>query len=190
LRAAIYLLFAATLLPAGGALRAQERPQPSPAEAARQARLAQEHAPKGVKLYTNDTLPRAAGGISVVGAAAAAPAANSPAGRSAAAAKEKKPAAAEARDAASWHQRFAEVRGKLARAESELAGLEREMGRLEVQYYADPNKALEQQYTRGDIHKQQAKIAAKQKEIDALRGQLSRLEDELRRAGGDPGWAR
>jgi hypothetical protein len=190
MRAAITLLFAAALVPAAGTLRAQEQAPPSVAEAARQARRAREHAPKGVKLYTNDTVPRAAGGVSVIGAPAAAPAAKSPAGKAAPAQETKKPAAAEETGASYWRKRFAEARGKLARAESELAALKREMGRLQLQYYPDPNKALEQQYTRSDIRKQQAKIAAKQKEIDALRRQLSRLEDELRRAGGDPGWAR
>jgi chromosome segregation ATPase len=189
MRAAIYLLAAALLL-APGALRAQEQEHPSVAEAARQARQAQEHAPKGVKLYTNDNLPRASGGISVVGAPAAEPAAKFSAKKGPLGPEEKKRAAVEEKGAAYWHNRFAETRGKLAQAESELAALERKMGRLQLQYYADPNKALEQQYTRSDIREQQAKIAAKQEEIDGLHRQLNRLEDELRRAGGDPGWAR
>jgi len=47
-----------------------------------------------------------------------------------------------------------------------------------------------QQYNRSDINDHKAKIDAKQKEIDGLKQQLSDMEDELRKAGGDPGWAR
>jgi len=47
-----------------------------------------------------------------------------------------------------------------------------------------------QQHDRSDINERTAKIDAKKKELDALNQKLSDMEDELRRAGGDPGWAR
>ena len=47
-----------------------------------------------------------------------------------------------------------------------------------------------QQYNRKDINDNQAKLDAKKKEVESLRKQLSDLEDDLRKAGGDPGWAR
>jgi polyhydroxyalkanoate synthesis regulator phasin len=47
-----------------------------------------------------------------------------------------------------------------------------------------------QQNNRSDINDNQAKIDAKKKEIDSLNQQLIDLEDELRKAGGNPGWAR
>jgi len=59
-----------------------------------------------------------------------------------------------------------------------------------VQYYSDPQKALMQQYDRKDINDRTAKVDAKKKEIDDLKKQLSDMEDELRKSGGDPGWAR
>ncbi len=43
---------------------------------------------------------------------------------------------------------------------------------------------------RGDINKKSAKIDAKQRELDQLRQGLADLEDQLRKSGGDPGWAR
>jgi uncharacterized protein YoxC len=47
-----------------------------------------------------------------------------------------------------------------------------------------------QQYDRKDINDKTAKVDAKKKEIEDLKKQLSDMEDELRKAGGDPGWAR
>jgi polyhydroxyalkanoate synthesis regulator phasin len=60
----------------------------------------------------------------------------------------------------------------------------------QVQYYSDPQKALMQQHDRSDINEGTAKIDAKKKDIESLKQQLSDLEDQLRKAGGDPGWAR
>ena len=61
---------------------------------------------------------------------------------------------------------------------------------LDLQYYNDPVKAMQQGLTRGDINEKTAKIDGKQKEIDADQQAISDAEDELRKAGGDSGWAR
>jgi SMC interacting uncharacterized protein involved in chromosome segregation len=79
---------------------------------------------------------------------------------------------------------------KLSTAEKELDVLQRELNKDQVQYYADPQKALTQQYDRSDINEKTSKIDAKKKEIENLKQQISDLEDELRKSGGDPGWAR
>jgi len=68
--------------------------------------------------------------------------------------------------------------------------LQREQDKAQVQYYADPQKALSEQYSRKDINDKDAKIAAKKQEIAQLKQGLDDLEDELRKSGGDPGWAR
>ncbi len=60
----------------------------------------------------------------------------------------------------------------------------------DIQYYNDPQKAMQEQYTRAEINAKNDKIAEKKKEIADLKQQLSDLEDQLRSAGGDPGWAR
>jgi hypothetical protein len=57
-----------------------------------------------------------------------------------------------------------------------------------MQYYSDPQKALAEQYSRKDINDKDAKIAAKKKEVDQLTQQISDMQDELRKSGGDPGW--
>jgi len=57
-------------------------------------------------------------------------------------------------------------------------------------YYSDPQKALAEQYSRKDITDADTKIEAKKQEIAQMKQHISDLEDELRKSGGDPGWAR
>jgi len=89
-----------------------------------------------------------------------------------------------------WRKKFQAQRDKIAKAEKELDLLGRELEKAQVEYYPDPQKALKQQNTRADINAINAKIDAKRKEIDQLRQGLDDLEDQLRKSGGDPGWAR
>jgi chromosome segregation ATPase len=91
---------------------------------------------------------------------------------------------------AAWRKRFAAQRRKISDAEEELSVLQREAEKADLQYYNDPQKALQEQYTRAEINAKNEKIAEKKKEIADLKQQLSDLEDQLRSSGGDPGWAR
>ena len=68
--------------------------------------------------------------------------------------------------------------------------MQRELGVLDVQYYNDPVKAMQQGYSRSDINEKTDKIEAKKKVIEADQQAISDAEEELQRAGGDPGWAR
>ena len=104
-------------------------------------------------------------------------------------AKGDKPAATDNSEGA-WRKRFSQQRAKISQAEQELDILQREATKLQTQYYSDPQKALAEQYTRKDITDQDAKIQAKKDEIAKLKQGLSDLEDQLRAAGGDAGWAR
>jgi len=89
-----------------------------------------------------------------------------------------------------WRKRFAKVHGQLDTAEKELDVLQRELNTNQVQYYSDPQKAMTEQHDRTDINDKTAKIDAKKKEIEGIKQQISDMEDELRKAGGDSGWAR
>lgn len=89
-----------------------------------------------------------------------------------------------------WRRRFAEQRKKIADAEKEIDVLQRELQKASVQYYADPTKAMNEQNNRAEINDKTAKIEAKKKELEQLRQQLDDMEADLRKAGGDPGWAR
>ena len=172
---------------------AQTKTQAAPAakseslgEAARKARDAQKNAPKAPTVFTNDNIPTAASGVSVVGNAAAA------SDQSAASASPdvQQAPAADKNDEATWRKRFADARNKVEQDNLELKIMQRELGELNVQYYPDPTKALMQSVTRSDVTKKQNAIDAKQKELEADRRAVSNLEDELRKAGGDPAWGR
>ena len=164
--------------------------EPSVAEAARKAREQKKNAPKSAKVVTNDDL-RAGGTISILGASSSpAPSEESPAKPALAGDKAAKPKEKEDKDEAYWRKRFAEARARLRDAEKELDLLQRELNLNQQQYYSDPNKALREQYTRKDINEQTRKIEEKKKEVAQLKQDLADLENELRSAGGDPGWSR
>jgi len=199
--------FAASILAAGICLAglpalAQQQQQSSSgqqqtgdpvADAARKAREQQKTAPKPKKVYTDDDVKpatpspeNATANSRPAGSAQAAPDnSHGPAQTEPAASPEKKEDAA-----ATWKKRFADQRNKIASAEKELDILQRESEKAQVQYYNDPQKALQEQLTRKDINDKNAKIDAKKQEIANLKQQLSDMEDELRKSGGDPGWAR
>jgi hypothetical protein len=182
MRRILWITAAAALLLGPLQARAQQ-PDNSLAAADRKAREQKKDAPKAVKVFNNDNLP-ANGPVSVVGAppAETTSSANAPASTAEGAA----PATGEQY----WRGRFADVRKKIQQTQSELAIMQRELGQLEVQYYPDPQKAMNQRYSRAEIIAKQEKIDAKQKELTQLNQQLSDMEDDLRKSGGDPGWAR
>ncbi len=151
--------------------------QPTVAEAARKAREDRKTEPKASHVFTNDNLPVEGSGINVIGSQTAAPApvATAPAGS-----QERL-----------WRMRFAEARAKLQRDQEELAILQREFGQAEVQYYPnDPQKQLMQSVTNQDINDKRNKITQKEQDVKNDEAAISNLEDELRKSGGDPGWAR
>jgi chromosome segregation ATPase len=49
---------------------------------------------------------------------------------------------------------------------------------------------MKEQYSRAEVNEKDTKIAAKKQEVEQLKQKLSSMEDELRRSGGDIGWAR
>jgi hypothetical protein len=179
------LFFALPALPQNAA---QQTDDPV-AEAARQSREAKKNAPKPHKVYTDDDVSRpkpAAPATPVPGTPGALPPGTAPAAPAATASA----ADQDAKTEAAWRQRFKNQRDKIARAEKELDILQREEGKTQIQYYPDPQKAMNEQYTRKDINEKRDKIEAKRQEIAQLKQGLSDLEDDLRKAGGDSGWSR
>ena len=161
------------------------------ADAARRSREQQKAAPKPKKVYTDDDV-KPATPATEAGASTPPPQGDQSAGSAQAAPEGGQAAGDEKKEDAetAWKKRFADQRGKIASAEKELDILQREAEKSQIQYYNDPQKALMEQNTRKDINEKNAKIEAKKKDIANLKQQLSDLEDELRKSGGDPGWAR
>lgn len=154
------------------------------ADAARKARAAKKDAPKPKKVYTDDD-------VKTIAPDPVTPA--NPGGSSAIAPQQSAGDPGKNEDPngeSAWRKRFKEGRDKVARADKELDILQREFEKAQTQYYSDPQKALTEQNSRAEINDKLAKIDAKKKEIDQLKQAVDDLEEQLRKSGGDPGWAR
>ena len=159
------------------------------ADAARKARETKKDAPKPKKVYTDDDLKKSApppdAASTSVPANASGTADATTAQNAGDATKTEDPNGETA-----WRKRFKDHRAKIAKAEKELDILGRELEKAQVEYYPDPQKAMTQQNSRAEINAISAKLDAKKKELDQLKQALDDLEDQLRKSGGDPGWAR
>ncbi len=156
------------------------------ADAARKAREEKKNASKPKHVLTEDDIapkpaaPRATSTTGSTTAQNSTAAAGDDAGK-----KEEAP-----NSEAAWRKKFAAQRKKIADAQLEYDVLQREISKADLQYYSDPTKAMNEQYSRAEINAKTDKVDAKKKEIAALTQQLSDMEDDLRKSGGDPGWAR
>ena len=167
----------------------QQRTGDPVADAARKAREKKKDAPKPKKIYTDDDVkksapepaPGVAGGTVD---ATAVQAAGGPA-KTGDATKTEDP-----NGQAAWRRRFQAQRDKIAKLMKELDILGRELEKAQMAYYPDPQKAMTQQNSRTEINAINAKIDAKKKEVAELQQGLDDMEEQLRKSGGDPGWAR
>lgn len=159
------------------------------ADAARKAREKKKDAPKPKKIYTDDDVKKSAPAPE----AAAGSAPGNASGTTATTTQQQAgdaPKTADPNGEAAWRKRFKDHRDKIEKAAKELDILGRELEKAQVEYYPDPQKAMTQQNSRADINAITAKIDAKKKELEQLRQGQDDLEDQLRKSGGDPGWAR
>jgi chromosome segregation ATPase len=182
------MLVAGLCLMAWSAVAQQDSSQQSTgdpvADAARRARAKQKDEPKPKKVFTDDDVKPATDTTAkpttpAAGDAATAEVKKSPDGKDGGGKNSE----------SEWRKKFAEQRNKIATAEKELDVLQRESEKAQVEYYPDPQKALMEQNTRKDINDLNKKIDDKKTEIAKLKQGLDDLEDALRKAGGEPGWA-
>jgi hypothetical protein len=194
------LLFSPSVLMA---LRAQE----SVADAARKAQAEKKSTVKAATVFTNDNIDTVKGTINVVGEAPAPPEDKTTTAqdktktppteeKTKAAAPDDKSKAAPAddkttstKDEAYWRKTFADARKKLADDAHELDILQREYNLKQQQYYSDPNTAMKEQFSRQDLTDTKTKIDDKTAAVAQDKQAISDLEDALRQAGGQPGWA-
>jgi hypothetical protein len=166
----------------------QQSPGDPVADAARRAREEKKNAPKPKKVFTDDDVSKSA----------PAPATAAPAGGFGSTAgienkgqqADADPTKEDPNGEKAWRKRFQEQHDKIAKAEKELDVLQREEEKASVQYYTDPQKAMQQQNSRAEVNAIHAKIDSKKQEIAQLKQALDDMETDLRKAGGDAGWAR
>ena len=172
------------------------------ADAARKARDEKKNATKAKRVFTDDDIKpatpekpeiqNATAAGATAGAATSTQAGASPGAAVATGAQKAADAQKQKEDPngeAAWRRRFSEQREKIARTEKEIDVMQRELEKSQTQYYADPQKAMTEQNTRAEINDKTTKLAAKRKELEQLRQELDDMETELRKSGGDPGWA-
>ena len=182
-------MIAAALCLAGLPAAAQQQTGDAVADAARKARETKKDAPKPKKVYTDDDLKKSAptpDAASTSAPGSAGGTADSTTAQNAGDATKTEDPNGET----AWRKRFKDHRDKILKAEKELDILGRELEKAQLEYYPDPQKAMAQQNSRADINAITAKLVAKKKELDQLKQGLDDLEDQLRKSGGDPGWAR
>ena len=182
-------MIAAALCLAGLSAAAQQQTGDAVADAARKARESKKDAPKPKKVYTDDDLKKSAptpGAASTLAPGNASGTAEATTAQNAGDATKTEDPNSES----AWRKRFQAQRDKIAKAQRELDILGRELEKAQVEYYPDPQKAMQQQNTRAEINAINGKIDAKKQELDQLKKGLDDLEDQLRKSGGDPGWAR
>src|SRR6266481_1529836 len=172
------LVFVPALFVAG--LPAAAQPQGSSqqtgdpvADAARKAREAKKEAPKPKKVYTDDDIKRSAPEPQPAPAAAPVNASGATTAQAVGDAA-KTTDAAKNQDAtqkedpngeAAWRKKFQGQRDKIEKVMKELEVLGRELEKAQMQYYPDPQKAMTQQNTRGDVNAITTKIDAKKQEL-------------------------
>jgi hypothetical protein len=189
------LMLASPAYPGAQQDQGQSQNQESVADAARKARAQKKDAPKSKMVIDNDNLGTLTGTINVVGEAAPPPAddtkkpADAKAPKSGEAGKGETGKGEAAKDESYWRHKFADAYKKLADDQRELDITQRESNLKQQQYYADPMATLKQEYTRQDLNDAKAKIDELTAKVAQDKTDISNLEDELRQAGGEPGWA-
>jgi hypothetical protein len=155
--------------------------QGSVADAARKAQAEKKTAPKAKLVIDNDNLGTLTGTVNVVGQQPPSP---DDQAKSAAADKNAGPPKGEAY----WRTKFANANKKLTDDAHELDILQREYNLKQEQFYTDPMASLKQEYSRSDLNDAKAKIDEKTALVAQDKADIASLEDDLRKAGGDPGW--
>ena len=107
-----------------------------------------------------------------------------------AAAAEPESEASDAHDEAWYRARAAAIRSQMDLHQRQLSVLEQKLSQNQMQFYDDPNKTLQQEFSRKDIGNLSQDIEKKKEEIAADEQAMTDLQDQLRREGSPSGWLR
>jgi predicted RNase H-like nuclease (RuvC/YqgF family) len=160
-----------------------QQDQDSVVDAARKAQADKKEAPKSKLVIDNDNLGTLTGTVNVVGEAPAPPDDQSKKDDKAGGTK------APVKGESYWRDKFAAANKKLADDAKELDITQRELNLKQEQFYTDPMASLKQDYSRQDINDSKTKIDQLTQKVAQDKADISDLEDQLRQAGGEPGWA-
>jgi hypothetical protein len=167
----------------GYAQQTSDPNNPSLGDIARELRAQKAKESKPVRIITNDDLNNGGDDASgpPVSARAKKPDNTTP---------PAKGAPAEVHDELYYRAKLSTLQDRLDTDKRELQVLQQKLSQNDMQYYPDPNKALQQQYTREDIKKLTADIDANKDQVADDEKAIEDLHDQLRQEGGDPGWLR
>jgi hypothetical protein len=150
---------------------------------ARHLNAAKTKEPKPVKVFTNDNLVGSENDVSTFGVV-------TKEDKSAAPAPESSAVKAQHHDEQYYRSQMSALKATLETRQRELDVLQQKLGQNQMQYYNDPNKSMQQQYSREDINKLTTAIDAKKQQVADDNKAIDDLRDQLRHEGGDPGWLR
>lgn len=143
---------------------------------------------KSVRVYNNDNMPRRPAGE---GPTAAARMSAVPVTPEAPGSLEASSAAGSgAHDEKYFRAQTTELRERLEMHKRQLAVLQQKQAQGQLQYYSDPNKTLQEEFSRSEINKKNDQVAEKEKEIAEDEKAIQDLQDLLRREGHPAGWLR
>jgi hypothetical protein len=153
---------------------------PSLGEIAREIKAQKAKEPKPAKVFTNDNLEISSSWVTSgdkEGTVATPPA-------------EGLSASPTSHNAEYYRSQMSTLKSHLETDQRELNVLQQKLGQNQMQYYSDPNKSLQQQYSREDVNKLTDEIDAKKADVANDNKAIDDLRDQLRHEGGDPGWLR
>ncbi len=93
-------------------------------------------------------------------------------------------------DEAWWHDTFRTAREDLKRAEEHVAVAQLELNKLNTEFLTRSDIYDREQQLGPKVNAKRSELAIAQSDVDRAREKLAQLEEDLRRAGGPPGWAR
>lgn len=183
------------LLGAEGWARAQDQAT-SLGDIARQLKAQRaKAAKKPAKVYSNDNLPKRQPGEALTMAGGISnevppppPDASASGGTGGGEAASSGPAGAH--DEKYFRAKMAELRDRLENHQRLLNVMQQKQSQGQTQYYSDPNKTLQQEFSRSDATKAVDDVAKMQQNIADDEKAMDDLRDQLRREGGEPGWLR
>ena len=138
---------------------------------------------KPAKVFTNDNLVGSENDVSTFGAI-------TKEDKTPILAPEGSGAKAQHHDEEYYRSQMSTLKGTLETHQRELDVLQQKLGQNQMQFYNDPNKSLQQQYSRDEINKLTTDIDAKKHQVADDNKAIDDLRDQLRHEGGDPGWLR